>query len=293
MACPDVASDRAPRMHLQVQEGALDWLLSVLSATVMHIGPQLLPYKQRLKALLGAFFALPSKVSLHQQQSVPVCLDLANLHMNLQMRAIATTSVAARQVLRRQCMPSELQTSLAHTMSSLQTLAGAVLGSLAPCVLPEGTVWVGGTNVLCCCCGPRRTWTCASWTSCAVTCSSSLPGCCSPCMQHWLTKEGLAYRTCTCAPLGCWDPFFQRWSPGILWTSLRPWRSRQQAPQMAVLQLCTWSRGSWAHPWKRLRSGMRPGGTSPVRRYILASWPCWCIKSCIQYVRILHPKELR
>eukprot|EP00891_Asterochloris_glomerata_P001540 jgi/Astpho2/1540/fgenesh1_pg.00026_%23_29_t len=50
----------------QVQEGALDWLLSVLSATVMHIGPQLLPYKQRLKALLDAFFALPSK-NLHMR----------------------------------------------------------------------------------------------------------------------------------------------------------------------------------------------------------------------------------
>ena len=73
MACADVDSHRAPGLSMQVQEGALDWLLSVLSATVMHIGPQLLPYKQRLKALLEAFFALPSKVSPHQQ-FVAVCL---------------------------------------------------------------------------------------------------------------------------------------------------------------------------------------------------------------------------
>ena len=94
VTCADESSDRAPCMRMQVQEGALDWLLSVLSATVMHIGPQLLPYKQRLKALLDAFFALPSKVS-PQQQSVAGCLAVSSAKLGTpahqQTNSAATT----------------------------------------------------------------------------------------------------------------------------------------------------------------------------------------------------------
>ncbi len=234
---------------MQVQEGALDWLLSVLSATVMHIGPQLLPYKQRLKALLDAFFALPSKVSPHQA-SLSVwqllVLDLATLH-NSRQKQLLPPRLAARQVLRGQCTASELQASLAHTMSfsAPASPTSAVLGGSRSLCFAWRSCTGGPTSVLCCCCGHRCAWTCASWTSCAATGSSSLLGCCSPCAQHWSTTERLACRTCTCAPLGCWDPSCQRWSPGTPWTNLRPWRRRkQQALQMAVLQLCTWSRGS-------------------------------------------------
>ena len=147
---------------VQVQEGALDWLLSVLSATVMHIGPQLLPYKQRLKALLDAVFALPSKVRLHQ---LSVVGRLANVDAEL--------GQPAHEFADRGCcchvgwQPGRCWSISAQLLScrpglhmpfpslGMQILLVQSSGGLAACVLPE-QLHRKATSVLCCCRGHRR-----------------------------------------------------------------------------------------------------------------------------------------